>query len=106
MPTVIRTSERQSFQPHSPPSAFAGTAAVEQVATLREMLPTLETLTVPGRRHNMRKIVSRIEQLVDGVEGRLFVAALLGKLAGESSRLHPDVRTFNEAAERLLDLFS
>jgi hypothetical protein len=106
MPTMIRTSERQSFQPHVPPRTFPGTAAVEQVATLREMLPTLETLTVPGRRHNMRKIVSRIEQLVDGVEGRLFVAALLGKLAGESSRLHPDVRTFNEAAEQLLDLFS
>ena len=106
MPMVISTSERQSFQPHLSPRAFPGTAAVEQVATLREMLPTLETLTVPGRRHNMRKIVSRIEQLVAGVEGRLFVAALLGKLAGESSRLHPDVRSFNEVAERLLDLFS
>jgi hypothetical protein len=106
MPTLTRTSERPSFQLRIPPLAFQGAAGVEQVATLREMLPILETLPVSGQRRHMRQLVTRIEPLVERVGSRLFVAGLLGKLAVAVSRLDPDVRSFNEAAERLLGLLS
>jgi len=78
----------------------------QDIATMREMLATLETLTVAGRRHNMRKIVSFIERLLGGARPHLVAAALLERLARESSRPHPDVRRFSETGERLLGLLS
>jgi hypothetical protein len=79
---------------------------------IREMLSTLETLTVAGQRHTMGKITGFLSETVDrlgpavSLRTRSATGALLTRMAHESERLSPDVGSFCWAAESLLGLLT
>jgi hypothetical protein len=86
--------------------------SARESALIREMLSTLETLTVAGQRHSMGKIAGFLSETVErpgptvSLRTRSAARALLSRLAHESERLSPDVAGFCWAAESLLRLLS
>ena len=83
-----------------------------QLSTIREMLETLDTLTMAGQRHIMGKVVSFIRdngsQLAHlmGCCDDGLVGDLLTRLALESERVAPDARRFGQQANNLVDLLA
>ncbi len=83
-----------------------------QIPTIREMIGSLDTLTITGRQHLMTKVVDFIRdcgsEAVGGIgrNNQRTVMALLEDLAAESSRLVPDVRQFAQRAESLVALLA
>jgi hypothetical protein len=79
-----------------------------QLGVVREMLPTLDTVSAAGQHHIMSKVVAFIEQQAAGVGRSLsrrnqeMFAELLEHLTHESQRLLPDVQVFTNRAESLL----
>ena len=86
--------------------------SARESALIREMLSTLETLTVAGQRHTMGKIAGFLSETVErpgptvSLRARSAARELLSRLAHESERLSPDVGSFCWAAEGLLRLLS
>lgn len=86
--------------------------SARESALIREMLSTLETLTVAGQRHTMAKIAGFLAETVErpgpavSLRTRSASSELLSWLARESERLSPDVGRFCWAAQSLLGLLS
>jgi len=80
--------------------------------TIREMLESLDTLTITGRQHLMAKVVGFIrDQGQDAVRNagwhnQRIAIELLDGLAVESNRPLPDVHEFAHRAESLVALLS
>jgi hypothetical protein len=102
-PPGSRTRDRGSLSPG--PSGAAG-----EITVVQGMVSTLDTLTAPGRRHTMGRIVSFISDAIEGlgssigVRNRSTLTDLLSPLAHESERLSPDVQVFCRGADSLLEL--
>lgn len=83
-----------------------------EIATLREMLANLETLTEAGQRHTMAKIVALVGEAVAAISDELCASSrkvavtVLTRITGESARRRPDPRGFRVDCERLLALLS
>jgi hypothetical protein len=84
----------------------------EEFATIRQMLATLDSLTIAGQRHLMAKVVSfvdgqmtRVLQHV-GPGNRRTLLDQLALLKGESDRQLPSVPVFGQRAESLIALLA
>lgn len=98
--------------------SFAQTRAVSlaplaaRMITIREMLATLDTLTIAGQQHLMSRVAGFIEgqvtQAAQHVRGgnRRMLAEQLGLLKHEAGRPLPSVTAFRQRAENLLDLLN
>ena len=85
---------------------------VPHLDVLREMIRTMETLTLAGQRHTMARIVDFIHQRATwcqraiGMHNRNILEQLLEELTRESRRIFPDARSFGSRAEALLGLLA
>jgi hypothetical protein len=85
---------------------------LRQLPTIREMLGSLDTLTINGRQHLMIKVVDFLrDNGVDAVRGigwrnQRAVMELLDGLAVESHRPMPDVKQFAQRAESVVALLA
>ena len=82
-----------------------------EVSVVREMVSTLETLTIAGQRHTMSKLVAFIRDrlaagLPDAPRSRSVFADQLATLNRESERPLPNVDTFHVRVDSLLALVS
>ena len=83
-----------------------------QIPTIREMLGSLDTLTVNGRQHLMTKVVGFLREYEADVAPRIgrhnqrIVLELLDRLAAESKRPMPDVQQFAHWADDLVALLT
>jgi len=83
-----------------------------QLATVREMVASLDTLTLAGQRHLMAKVVTfmRDHGLVAlrqvGRNDQRTAAELLEHLSVESERRLPDAGAFGPCAETLVELLA
>ena len=104
-PELLRAPQRH-------PYSTDGTSLRRQLSTIREMLATLETLTIAGQQNLMMKVVAFIRARGGEALGRVgknnqrTAAALLEYLAIESERPLPDARTFGPRAESLVALLA
>lgn len=84
----------------------------EKLTTIRQMLATLDTLTIAGRRHLMSKVVTFLGDQVElairhpGLGNRCVLPDQLALLKGESVRQLPSVPVFVERAEPLIALLA
>lgn len=98
--------ETSSIQPRRDRSFY------RQIPTIREMIGSLDTLTITGRQHLMLKVVGFIRECGSeafrgvGRHNERTVSELLECLAAESSRPMPDVRQFVQGAESLVALLA
>lgn len=82
----------------------------ERLADIRGMVQSIETLTLPGQRHNAGRITELLEAemacCLDGTLNPLPEKAthLLADLRREANRLLPDIRCFMSRAEILIGL--
>jgi hypothetical protein len=80
----------------------------DELATVQQMLATLDTLTTAGQRHLMTKVVAFVEDhvplVVERADGGKHSALHedLALLRHESERPLPSAAAFEERAERLL----
>jgi hypothetical protein len=80
--------------------------------TIREMLATLDTLTVAGQRHLMTKVIAFVDGQVAraiqraGHGDRSMLLEQVALLRRESDRQLPSVPAFGERAERLIALLA
>ena len=94
--------------PHGRPSEHA--LLVQQLPVIREMLGTLDTLTIAGQRHVMQKVVDFVDTKTRVVAARMShrnratLFDLLTQLGKESERLVPDSARFARQAESLITL--
>ena len=83
-----------------------------ELAVVREMLSTLDTLTTAGQQHTMAKLVGFIQDRSTRVlpaissRNRDALAELMGHLQRECHRVLPDVRSFSDRADRVVALLS
>lgn len=83
-----------------------------QLSTIREMLTSLDTLTIAGQQNVMVKVVAFIRGRAGEALARVgrhdqrTAADLLQHLAVESERPLPDVRSFGPRAESLVALLA
>jgi hypothetical protein len=88
----------------------AGARLSRLLPIIREIVSDIETLTLPGQRLTMAKVVELIEDRVRdlapvlGVRNGQAIEELVARLAHEAERLCPDVTAFNHGAESLLAL--
>jgi len=88
------------------------TSLADKQATIRQMLATLDTLTIAGQRHLMAKVLAFVEGQVDrairhtGAGNRGMLLEQLALLKRESDRPLPSVPAFGERAESLLALLA
>jgi hypothetical protein len=87
----------------------AGSSSLSrQLGIVREMLPTLDTVSAAGQKHIMGKVVAFIQAQAARAcrdlsrRNQEMFAELLELLTHESRRLLPDVRIFSHRAESLL----
>jgi hypothetical protein len=85
---------------------------LSRLSTIREMVGSLDTLTITGQQHLMAKVVGFIREEggdavrnVDWRDQRIAIE-LLDRLAVESSRPLPDVHQFAHRAESLVALLA
>jgi hypothetical protein len=84
----------------------------DKLATIRQMLATLDTLTIAGRNHLMAKVLAFVDGQVQGVihhaghRNRGMLLEQLAVLRRESDRQLPSVVAFGERAESLLALLA
>ena len=87
-------------------------AEVSDLEVVREMIGTMETLTLAGQRHTMARIVDFIDQCATrcertiGIHNRNTLEQLLEELTREAQRIFPDARSFGSRAEALLGLLA
>jgi len=87
-------------------------ALVDKLATIRQMLASLDTLTIAGQRHLMTKVLAFVEDHAQRMvhrAGSCTHSALrddLALLRHESERPLPSTAAFGERAERLLALLA
>jgi hypothetical protein len=80
----------------------------EELTTIRQMLATLDTLTIAGQRHLMTKVIAFVDIQVEraiqrtGTEDDGTLVEQLALLRRESDRQVPSVPAFGERAERLI----
>ena len=85
---------------------------VEKLTTIRQMLATLETVTIAGQRHLMTKVVAFVDGQVSraisqaGPGNRRMLLEQLMLLKGEAGRQLPSVPVFGARAENLLALLT
>jgi hypothetical protein len=106
-------SSRVNRRDHGAPvSSPASRALAWQLAVMREMIATLDTLTLAGRQHLMGKIVSiirnHVESLRDdfGRRNRKAAVEVLERLTREADCPVADVRAFSRGAESLVALLA
>ncbi len=80
-----------------------------QGAIVREMLLTMDTLTIAGQRYIMRKIVEILSNRIDSMlslrrQDRGTLSRMVNSLRVQCDHLLPDVRTFTARAEALLSV--
>ena len=112
MSASIQVQEDQvAFRPVIDPRFLydsSGSSLSRQLGTVREMLPTLDTVSAAGQQHIMRKVVAFIQaQAVRtcrnlSQRNQEMFAELLEHLTHESQRLLPDARAFIRRTESLL----
>jgi hypothetical protein len=84
----------------------------DKLATVRQMLATLNTVTIAGQHHVMTKVLAfvdgQVERAIDqGAAGnRRLLLEQLALLRRESGRQAPSVPAFGERAESLLALLT
>jgi hypothetical protein len=100
-PVVVPAFEARSWRDH-------GSPLLRQLAVVREMLPTLDTVSAAGQQHLMGKVVAFIQEHSTSAYRSLsrrnqeMFAELLDRLRRESNRIAPDVQAFCHGAESLL----
>jgi hypothetical protein len=83
-----------------------------QLSVVREMLTTLETLTIPGRHYVMQKVVGFAQDQATRASSRVSrrnrqaLADSIELLKRESSRPLPDSVGFSEHADSLIALLA
>lgn len=83
-----------------------------ELAVVREVLSTLDTLTTAGQQHTMAKLVGVIQdrssRVLPGISSRNRdkLAELMAHLRRECNRALPDVRRFSDGADRVVALLS
>jgi hypothetical protein len=83
-----------------------------ELAVIREMLGTLESLTIAGQRHAMDKVVGFVGERAQGAatrvspRNRTTLLDLLAELQKESQRMVPDSASFARHAENLIALLA
>ena len=88
------------------------TLLADKLATIRQMLASLDTLTIAGQRHLMTKVLAFLDSHVDrlihqaGHGKRSMLLEQLVLLRRESDRQLPSVPAFGERAESLLALLA
>lgn len=93
----------------SSPKEGTETNAGNRLAVILEMLQSVETLTLPGQRYNIRRIVGLLEKEIlgcapDAAESKLeVISSLLPRLRFEAERVFPNVRAFAGNAVLLID---
>jgi len=94
----------------SHPVDGAASGGLNHLAIAREMLATIDDLTVAGRRYTMGKIVEIFAGLMArrgpeaAGQGRFILVRLLHELRQESSRSFPDPSRFTQRASEALSL--
>jgi hypothetical protein len=84
----------------------------QQLSIIREMLATLDTLTIAGQRHVMEKVVGFVDTKTRALAARMSsrnrvtLLDLLMQLRKESQRLVPDPVPFTRHAENLITLLA
>jgi hypothetical protein len=98
--------ESSSIQQRCAPSFY------RQIPTIREMIGSLDTLTINGRQHLMTKVVGFLRECGADVgrgigrHNQHTVMQLLDGLSAESSRPMPDAKQFAQRAENLVALLA
>lgn len=92
-------------------SQGGGRSFDRQIPTIREMLGSLDMVTINGRQHLMTKVVAFLrecEAVAPGIgrDNQRAIIDLLDRLAAESSRPMPDVQQFAERAENVVALLA
>lgn len=83
---------------------------MRQLSVIREMLGTLDTLTIAGQHHLMDKVIDFVEGQVRNAAPRLsarnraVLMDLMTQLRNESDHLFPDSAQFAQSAENLVSL--
>lgn len=83
---------------------------LRQLSVIREMLGTLDTLTIAGQHHDIDKVIAfvggQVQRARTQVSGRnrTTLMDLMTQLRNESDRLFPDSTRFAQRAENLISL--
>ena len=80
----------------------------DRLGDIRWMVQTIDTLTLAGQRHELKKIVGLLEE--EAIHGRSHdlasrletIESLLAAMRHEAGRLLPDVRSFAARAKILI----
>jgi hypothetical protein len=101
-----RTSSTPLDQPSDPPPP------PDKLKTIRQMLATIETLTMAGQRHLMAKVVAQVAGEVDRAlhraapGDRRTLIDQVAQLSDVADRQFPSVTVFRERANRLIALLA
>ena len=85
-------------------------SVARKLSVIREMLGTLDTLTIAGQHHLMDKVIAFVEGQVQQVAARVSkrnratLADVMTQLRRESDLLFPDSTRFAQRAESLINL--
>jgi len=88
------------------------TSLAEELATIRQMVATLDTVTIAGQRHLMAKVLAFVDGQVEqairhaGSGNRGMLLEQLALLKRESDRQLPSVPDFGQRAESLIALLA
>jgi len=88
------------------------TSLAEKLATIRQMVATLDTVTIAGQRHLMAKVLAFVGGQVErairhaGAGNRGMLLEQLALLKRESDRQLPSVPAFGQRAESLIALLA
>ena len=80
------------------------------LSVIREMVGTLDTLTIAGQRHVMDKVVAFVDEQVRHAtprvskRNRATLGEVMTQLRSESDRVFPDSARFAQRAESLIRL--
>jgi hypothetical protein len=100
MPTIISI-------PEPAPPTF-----VEKIPTIRQMITNLETLTIAGQRHNMKKILDFLEDHVQramrgaSLGNRRMLTEQLALLKRDYDQRMPQVAAFSDRVLSLIALIA
>lgn len=102
---MLQASGRRASSPREGTETNAG----KPLTVILEMLQSVETLTLPGQRYNIIKIVGLLEKEIlrcapDAADSKLkAITVLLPRLRSEAERRCPDAQAFAENASLLID---
>jgi len=87
-----------------------GSCVLSGLGTIREMLSSIDSVTLAGQRYTMSKIIAFFEELGANVyvgvseRSQVLIARLLNQLGHESARPLPDAPRFTQHATDVLAL--